>query len=407
MLIDMAFKNLFRNLRRTTLAQISIIFGVFIIVLLGNFIEGMQQAWAQFEIEANHGSFQIEHADYRRLRKSAPLKVTLDQADALLDKVRHIEGVQAAYGKLEFSGMISNGLKTTFFDGVAVDPQQQAQTLTRQEDLVVDGKPLDATPGGVVLGADLAKMLDLKIGDPVSIVVRTFYGSLNLTQARLVGLKNGRHFPSATYVEMPLADSQRLLRVNNRVSQIVVRTSGLADVPSAMASAQSALQTGTRPISTFGYWDLIPIYAQAIALFKLITYVVGIVLFVLVGGGIANVMAMAVMERRREIGTLLAIGMAQRDIRRLFMTEGAIAGAIGAAIGVLIVSLLTWYVATQGGLVLPGSSARSAGLAIIPRFSGDIGLFGAVMPVLVAVVAAWLPASKAARLSPVQALTEV
>jgi ABC-type antimicrobial peptide transport system permease subunit len=69
--------------------------------------------------------------------------------------------------------------------------------------------------------------------------------------------------------------------------------------------------------------------------------------------------------------------------------------------------LLTYYVAAQGGLVLPGSSARSAGLAIIPRFSGDIGLFGAVMPVLVAVVAAWLPASKAARLSPVQALTEV
>lgn len=407
MLIDMAFKNLFRNLRRTTLAEISIIFGVFIIVLLGNFIEGMQQAWAQFEVEANHGSFQIEHADYRRLRKSAPLKVTLDQADALLDKVRHMDGVQAAYGKLEFSGMISNGLKTTFFDGVAVDPQQQARTLTRQEDLVVDGKPLDATPGGVVLGADLAKMLDLKIGDPVSIVVRTFYGSLNLTQARLVGLKNGRHFPSATYVEMPLTDSQRLLRVNNRVSQIVVRTAALDAVPATMASAQSALQTAARPISTFGYWDLIPIYGQAIALFKLITYVVGIVLFVLVGGGIANVMAMAVMERRREIGTLLAIGMEQRSIRRLFMTEGAIAGAIGAAIGVLIVSLLTYYVAAQGGLVLPGSSARSAGLAIIPRFSGDIGVFGAVMPVLVAVVAAWLPASKAARLSPVQALTEV
>ncbi|HET7863132.1 MAG TPA: FtsX-like permease family protein, partial [Burkholderiaceae bacterium] len=222
-----------------------------------------------------------------------------------------------------------------------------------------------------------------------------------------VGTKNGRHFPSSTYLEMTLADSQRLLRVENRVSQIVVAANDFQAIPQARMAVEQTLAESGVPAAVYGYEVLIPIYVQALALFKAITVVVGGVLFVLVGSGIGNVMAMAVRERRREIGTLAAIGMDARQIRRLFLAEGAMAGILGALAGVLLVSIVTWYVAKLGGIRFPGATGTaSQGIAIAPRLNALTAAVGVAVPSLVAVIGAWWPAAQAARLSPVEALTD-
>ena len=411
MLFDLAYKNLWRNLRRTALAEISILFGVLVIIGSGNFINGMQRAWAQFEINSNTGAFQIEHRDYQELRKSEPLKVTLENGAALVEQVANMPGVRAAYGKLNFSGMVSSGLSSTFFDGTAVDVARQRQTLTQQRDLIVAGKPLDNTaggviPGGVILGADLADMLNIKIGAPVTIVVQTLHGGLNLTYGTLVGTKNGRHFPSSTYLEMPLEDAQKLLRVRDRLSQVVVGAADLDGIPDLMQRVEAKLRTEQTSFTLRGYPELIPVYSRAIPSFRFISIVVSIVLFILVGGGIGNVMAMAVMERKREIGTLRALGMEKTQIKRLFLTEGFLIGGIGALAGLLLASVLTQLIATHGGVPLPPPPGTNQALAIIPQMDALTSLFGVVMPLLVSVLAAWWPASASANLNPVDALME-
>ena len=406
MLFSLAYKNLWRNWRRTLLTEISILFGVLVIIGSGSFINGMQRNWAKFEINSNTGAFQIEHSDYQGLRKVEPLKVTLEHGSELVKTVSKIPGVRAAYGKLNFSGMVSSGLKSTFFDGRAVDVAGQRQTLTQQQDLLVSGKALGDSTGGVILGADLADMLSIKIGDPVSIVVRTFHGGLNLTYGTLVGTKNGRHFPSSTYLEMPLDEAQRLLRAHDRISQVVVGTTDFDVIPDLMKRAETELRGEQISFTLRGYPSLIPIYPQAIPSFKLISIVVGIVLFILVGGGIGNVMAMAVMERKKEIGTLLAIGMEKNQVRRLFLTEGFIIGGIGAITGLLITTGLTLLITAHGGLHLPPPPGTHQILTIIPQMDPVMSVLGIVMPVLVSVLAAWWPASTSANLNPIEALAE-
>ena len=406
MLFSLAYKNLWRNWRRTLLTEISILFGVLVIIGSGSFINGMQRNWAKFEINSNTGAFQIEHSDYQDLRKVEPLKVTLEHGSELVKTVSKIPGVRAAYGKLNFSGMVSSGLKSTFFDGRAVDVAGQRQTLTQQQDLLVSGKALGDSTGGVILGADLADMLSIKIGDPVSIVVRTFHGGLNLTYGTLVGTKNGRHFPSSTYLEMPLDEAQRLLRAHDRISQVVVGTTDFDVIPDLMKRAETELRGEQISFTLRGYPSLIPIYPQAIPSFKLISIVVGIVLFILVGGGIGNVMAMAVMERKKEIGTLLAIGMEKNQVRRLFLTEGFIIGGIGAITGLLITTGLTLLITAHGGLHLPPPPGTHQILTIIPQMDPVMSVLGIVMPVLVSVLAAWWPASTSANLNPIEALAE-
>ncbi|MBI3525038.1 MAG: ABC transporter permease [Betaproteobacteria bacterium] len=406
MLFQLAGKNIWRNRRRTLLTETSIVFGVLVIIGSGNFINGMQRDWAGFEINANTGAFQIEHHDYQALGKSEPLLVTLENSAKLVESLSRIPGIRSAYGKLNFSGMVSSGHKSTFFDGQAVDVAGQRKTLTRQEDLIISGRPLADAPGGIILGADLADTLDIRIGDPVTIVVRTFYGGLNLTYGTLVGTKNGRHFPSSTYLEMPLSDAQKLLRVNDRVSQIVVGADDFDSISALMQRTAAVLRNDKTGYAIRGYPELIPIYAQAIASFKVISVVVGLVLLLLVGGGIGNVMAMAVMERKREIGTLRALGMEKNHLRRLFLVEGLMIGGIGATVGLLAASALTGLIAAHGGIHLPPAPGTSQSLNIIPRMDLWMSGFGFLMPLLVSVIAAWWPASISANLSPVEALTE-
>lgn len=406
MLFNLAYKNLWRNRRRTVLTEISILFGVLVIIGSGNFINGMQRDWAKFEINSNTGAFQVEHRDYQDMGKSEPLKVTLENGTALVEKISKIPGVRAAYGKLNFSGMVSSGLKNTFFDGKAVDVARQQQTLTQQRDLIVAGKPLGDTQGGVILGADLADMLGIKIGDPVTIVVQTLHGGLNLTYGTLVGTKNGRHFPSTIYLEMPLDDAQKLLRVHDRVSQVVVGADDFDGIPGLMQRVKAELQNEKASFTLRDYQVLIPVYPRAIPSFKFISIVVGIVLFILVGGGIGNVMAMAVLERKKEIGTLRALGMEKSQVRRLFLTEGLIIGVIGALVGLLLASALTQFIASHGGIHLPPPPGTNQILIIIPQMDPVASMLGVSMPILVSVLGAWLPAAASANLSPIEALTE-
>ncbi len=407
MFLILAYKNLWRNLRRTALVELSIIFGVLVIVCTGNFLNGMQRNWALMEINSNTGAFQVEHRDYQEMGKAEPLKVTLENADALVDKIGKMPGVHGAFGKLKFTGMVSSGLKSTFFDGVAVDVVRQKETLFTQENLIVRGKPLDETPGGVILGADLADSLGIKIGDSVTIVVQTFHGGLNLTYGTLVGTKNGRHFPSATYLEVRLDEAQKLLRVSGRVSQVVAGAADFDGIPALAEKVNAELRGEKTPFVIRNYPELIPNYSRGIASFKLVSRIVGFVLFVLVGGGIGNVMAMAVMERKREIGTMRAMGMEKNQVRRLFLAEGFIVGGVGAVAGLILASALTLLVAAHGGVPLPPPPGTNEAISIVPVIDPVMSVFGVVMPFLVGLFAAWWPASASANMSPVQALTEV
>jgi putative ABC transport system permease protein len=117
-------------------------------------------------------------------------------------------------------------------------------------------------------------------------------------------------------------------------------------------------------------------------------------------------MAMAVMERKREIGTLRAIGMQKNQVRSLFLAEGFIVGGIGAIAGMIVAMTLTYVIAAKGGLHLPPPPGTSQDLAIVPQADLMMSAFGVILPFIVGVIAAWWPAATSAKLSPVEALTE-
>lgn len=354
-------------------------------------------------INSQTGAFQVEHRDYRDKSRLDPLNTTLENGTTLIEQIEQVPGITSAHGELRITGVVSSGTKSATFNGKGVDREKQNRTLTWAEEFLVQGRDLGDDPNEVILGQFLAGKIEVAVGDQVAIAVQTLKGSVDLMYATVVGIKEGNHFPSATYLAMDLRQAQKFLRMPDRVSQIIVNGDE-ADYERFLeyaATVETQLQEAGLPIVVRDYRELVEMFATVKTAFTLISYVIGLILFLIVGGGIANAMFMAVRERRKEIGTLKAIGMEPSQVRRLFLLEGVVIGLLGAILGAVLGFWAVHFVVAQGGIYIIPERAFN------PRIDWMIVSLSFVMSFIISTMASWLPASASAKLDPVQALTEV
>lgn len=158
------------------------------------------------------------------------------------------------------------------------------------------------------------------------------------------------------------------------------------------------------PLEVLDYEELTPIYQQVIQFFNSMFGFISILIYMIVLFTVGNTMSMAVVERTAEVGALRAIGQLRNGIRAQFVCEGALLGVIGGVLGVLI-ALPVAYLINRSGLTWapPGYSYK---YPVMVRVWGDSQLmFGTpCFLAVVAVVSAWLPANRAAKLDIVDAL---
>ncbi len=410
MFLRMAVSNLWRNKRRTLITELSIILGIIVIVFTGSLTRGLSQSWAMSAVESFTGSMQVEHQDYEKERKFKPLETTLPAGRELARSIEAFPRVAAAMGKLNITGFISNGDKSTTFFGEGIEVQKMNSTLPKLHTRIAEGRPLGNSSNEVILGKKLAENLNLKLGDSMMLLVRTMKGGLNMVEMILVGTETypGQNdYVSAHSVGMSLKAAQKLMRMPDRISQIIVSYEDFHKVPEVAVSLQGTLnQKGRLPLVVKDYTKLIPGY-EINKFFSLIGVVVGFVLFIIVGSGIANSMFMAVMERRKEIGTMKAIGAEQGTIRRLFIIEGMVIAIFGATLGLVLSIVIVYIVQSIGGVPIPSAPGSSSGpIPIRPILDVGSCIYGVTLSMVVALIASYLPATISSRLDPVDTLRE-
>ncbi len=116
MFFRIAMNNLWRNKRRTLITELSIIFGMIVIIFTGSLTKGMSKKWAISGIEQVYGSMQVEQKDYEKQRKFKPLETSLSDSQELINRIEAFPQVTKASGQLVVTGFISNGSKSTMFD---------------------------------------------------------------------------------------------------------------------------------------------------------------------------------------------------------------------------------------------------------------------------------------------------
>lgn len=404
-LFRIAVRNVRGNRRRAALAGIAILLGVLAVTTLRGMLNGVQAALRSEAIASQLGALQIHRAGYMTQVFGTPLDLDLAYDDAFLKKLAQVDNVKAVAPRIGFGAMVSTGDSTTFAMMTAIDPVLDAKVCPMRYERLSSGElPSAAHPDGLVLSAELARRIGAKVeaGDVgrVAVLTNDRDGSLNAVDTRLVGL-NG--LPRSPGLEtrlgiVALAHAQELLRMPGRATEIAVAVHDL-DRLEETRTALLAVLGKEYEVSTWP--ELARPVADATALQDEILKLITAILLVVALVGVVNTMLMSVLERTREIGVMMALGMRRQAIVLLFVMEAAVINVAAAIPGLLAAfGVLAILEKADVHFQAPGGGVLHIHPVVLAR---DIEVVLLVV-VLGALGAAIFPALRAAKLRPVEAL---
>lgn len=429
-LMTVAFRNLTRNRKRTAITLAALVMGVGIMVFLRGFVDGQQQMMKDNIAGGRLGGVQVHKKGYLANILSTPISLSFPDTPELRAKIMAVKGVVAVAPRIEFGAMLSMPDKkpapedgtsldekdfgaTSFFMATAIDPQTEGKVTWRRLQWMKEGEMIPAADAAeVVLNNEFAAGLEAKVhakGTPLpdiqqqaALLAPDRDGALNGANVVLGGVY-GMGSPGDKRVGLvPLKTAQQLLRMEGEITEYAIRVEPLSEATRVRAELQQALGDGYE-VHT---WDeIFPFMKELMGTQDFIFGIVTRIFLLVVLLGIVNAMLMSVLERVREIGTMLAVGMKRRQIVSLFLLEGMALGFIGGVIGLAFGAAVTAW-AGHVGIELPAPGATVSAM-LRPTITARYLIEALVQAVLGATIAALWPAFRASALRPVEALQSV
>ena len=403
----LAFRNVFRNRRRTTITLLMVGGGVAGLMLAGGYFSFMMTGLREDTIHDGLGHLQVFTADHFKRDEVRALDTGIDnwrQIAATVSSAPHVRGVAP---RIEFYGMLSNGVKSSVFMGSAVDPvaEKSLGFATR----LSSGHDLSGKSDGEVealIGAGLAKSMNVKPGDGLTLLAVTTDGALNGVDVQIAGIvKTGIAELDARSLRISLPAAQHLLQ-SDRVTNLVVGLDATANTDLAANEIAPRLRGLPQEMTLKKWIDLAAYYKQVRALFSSIFVFMGIIVFFMVLMSSVNTLLMAMFERTREIGTMLAMGTPRAWIISLFMLEATLLGVFGAVAGVVVGNLIG-VLLNASGLHMPPPPGYTVAIPFRILHVPGIMIGASIMVVVSLALASILPAIRASRLQIAEALAHV
>ena len=393
-----AWLNTRRNRRRSLVTVAIAALGTAAILLAGGFALSTYQGLAEASARTTGHLVLARTAQFDGF-EDTPLQHGLTDAQALRQRLLADPAVRQVLPRVEFGGLISNGDKSVIMMGVGIEPD--AEFAVKGPFLTVEaGRELaGAERGAVMLGAGLARNLKAQPGASLTLLAGTTEGAMNALDVTVAGIvSTGVPEIDQRLVYTDVATAQRLL-VTDRVSSLGI----FLDRMEATLPARARLGASLPDLALRTWEEQAPFYRSVRALYNRIFGALGLIIGVIVVVVVANAMAMSVIERTREIGTLRALGTRPGQLLQTLAMEGLLLGAAGGAIGAAITVAVS--VALQlFPVMMPPPPGRSTGYPLLITL--DAGLMLATLglvTVLVALASGWV-ARRTVRLPVVAAL---
>lgn len=396
-----AWANVQRNRRRSAVTVAIAALGSAAILLAGGFALATYQALAEASARTTGHLIVARPAQFAR-DEDVPLQHGLDDLAALKSRLLADPAVRQVLPRVSFSGLVSNGEKSTVMMAVGIDPDAEFAIKgpflsVKAGRVMASGEALQ-----VMLGEGLARSLKATPGSGLTLLASTSEGALNALDVTVAGVfSTGVPDIDQRLVYTDLATAHKLL-ATTRVSTLGV----FLDRMDATGPAQARVQAMLPQLQAQTWLDQAPFYRSVRDLYNRIFGALGLIIGVIVVFVVTNAMAMAVIERTREIGTLRALGTLPGQLVRSFALEGLLLGGVGAATGALLalgVTAALWVVPVQ----MPPPPGRSTGYALQIAFDGGLyGLTLLAMLALAGMASAWI-AQRTVRRPIVEALAHV
>jgi putative ABC transport system permease protein len=403
----LAARNLLRHRRRTFLTGSIVVVGFVAVTMTAGFVSQTFSALKSATIRGAGGHLRILDARAAGKTDDEAATILIDDWPGLSDILSRDPHVAQAMPKLSFFGLAVKGDKSAAYLGTGTIPALEKKASFAAE-IVQSGAFFEnAEANEIMLGTGLARAIDAKAGDLVTVMTTTPEGGINAVDATVAAVLA---YPikelDDRILYMPFAAAARLLKAEGKANSVVVLLKDDHDTELEAVNLPKALAAQGRPVALKTWLDTATFYKQVKLLYISIFFFMGLVLSVVVILATANTMTMSVFERTREIGTLLAIGMERGSIRTLFLLEGILLGLIGSGIGA-IASLALRALLNASGIMLPPPPGATRGNTLHVDFIPVAYGIGFAIMSITLLVAAWWPARRAARLNPVEALGHV
>lgn len=417
-LLKLAFRNVFRAKKRTIITFSSVSIGLGLLIISICLMNGLDKQSISNIIHSQTSHLKLFKTGYFDKKDEIPLNKTIQNPEQYYAKIKEHPKVKEVESRILFGVSMIKGMDELPCLGVACEPRSDPKILNVKDSLVA-GTWIDSNKSGMVIGADMAKDIDLKVGDYVTIRIITSSKGEDLTwnalDMEIIGLFNsGNPAVDSNHIIVPLKFAQEAISMGNKVTEIVVCLTN--DNEETLEQAKTWLGTmfenSDEKIEVYSWKDLAGTF---LAISKMKTkssaMIIMIMLFI-ASIGIINTMLMAVLERTREIGMLMALGMKKREIMKLFVFEGGFIGVFGSLLGCLLGGLAGWYLEVKGWSISAfGETYEKVAQAAYPVkdvFYGDLTfnilLSTFIFGVVISVIASLYPARKATKLNPIEAL---
>lgn len=404
LVLRLAWRNLWRQPRRTWLTTGAMVFSNVLLVFMISLQFGMYRLMIENSLKAFTGHMQVQARGYIDDQK---MRQTIPDVVALAEDLRGELDSEAVAARATAFALASSKERSYGIAVFGVEPRFEPR-VSSIPGLVREGRYLQGNDAAeIVIGAVLARNLRVGVGDELTLLGSGRDGSFAAAVATVAGIfDSGVAELDRTIAEMPLGLFQDVFYMEGSGHQVVVNAPRLGQV-AALQSRVAALLPDGQDLVVHNWDALQPGLKQAIqADISSAVFMYG-VLVILVAFSVLNTQLMSVLERTHEFGIVLALGLKPGRLGRLVMLETAMMGAIGLVIGALIGGALTGWLGVRG-FTMPGMEEMGAKFNLPSQLHPEVTLAsllsGPAVVFLFSLLASVYPALRLRRLQPVEAM---
>ncbi|GAK55636.1 efflux ABC transporter, permease protein [Candidatus Vecturithrix granuli] len=401
MLLILAWKNIWRNKKRSLIILVAMIFGLWGGLMAGALMMGMGESIVNSAIDRDLAHIQIHHNAYPIEKEMTNI---IPDGPSVVAEIRNIAGVKAVSGRTLIEGMAASPASSFGVTIVGIIPDEAKQTTNLPEKIIAGDYFESDRKNPIVIGQKLATRLNLKLNSKIVLSFQGLDVSFISVACRVVGIFKTE---SALFDEMNVfvlqGDLFRVLETTPIIHEIAVRTTSVKIMP----QVAEMLKTKYDTLLVQTWREIAPEIAVVSVMMIYSSYVfVGIILLALLFG-ITNTMLMSVVDRIRELGMLIAVGMKKRYVFAMILLETIFLSITGGLGGMAISGVSIRYFSLTGidfSAFASGFESFGASAMVYPFLPVAMYIILTLMIIATANIAALLPAWKAIHIQPSEAI---
>lgn len=335
--LHLAWRNLWRNRRRTFISSSSVLFAVVLSLAMRSMQNGSYDYMVQSAIGLYLGYLQVHGEGYWEKRS---LDQSISVSDSVLASFGSVSQVTEVVPRLEAFALVSRDSATKVAQVIAVDPARE-NAMTGLSKRIEKGEYLQPASQGIMLGKGLAKFLNAGIGDSIVVYGEGYHGVTAAAQVRVAAILK---FPipdldnASSYLSLKYA--QWLFSAPGRVTSLAFMVGSPSDIDKVQLELKAVAGHGMEVLT---WKEMMPELVQAIQADSAGGILMLFILYVVIGFGIFGTIMMMTTERIREFGVLLSIGMKRWKLIAVTSLETIVISMLGALAGVAVGIPILWY----------------------------------------------------------------